>query len=92
MAEILSNNKIKTIAFYLPQYHAIPENDKFWGKGFTEWVNTKKATPLFEGHYQPKVPLNENYYNLLDDDVKNLAGEFGEEVWCVWLLLLSLLV
>lgn len=88
MAEILSDNKIKTIAFYLPQYHAIPENDKFWGKGFTEWVNTKKATPLFEGHYQPKVPLNENYYNLLDDNVKiwqaDLAKKYGVFGFCYY--------
>lgn len=88
MAEILSDKKIKTIAFYLPQYHAIPENDKFWGKGFTEWVNTKKATPLFEGHYQPKVPLNENYYNLLDDNVKiwqaNLAKKYGVFGFCYY--------
>lgn len=76
------------IAFYLPQYHAIPENDKAWGKGFTEWVNVKNSKPLFEGHKQPRVPLNKNYYNLLDVDVQRwqakIAREHGVNGFCFY--------
>lgn len=81
----------KIIALYLPQFHCIPENDEFWGKGFTDWTTVKNATPIFEGHVQPRVPLNENYYDLSDKSnilwqatlAKN-NGVYGFGVYHYW--------
>lgn len=73
--------KPKLIARYLPQYHRIPENDRWWGDGFTDWVTVKNAEALFADHRQPRRPLNDNYYNLLDRDTLKwqvtLAKEYG---------------
>jgi len=79
---------MKIIAFYLPQFHEIPENNEWWGKGFTEWANVQEAKPTFKGQYQPRVPLNKNYYNL--KNVKTLewqakiAKKYGVYGFCYY--------
>lgn len=79
---------MKIIAFYLPQFHAFPENDEWWGKGFTEWTNVKSAKPLFKGHYQPRIPLNKNYYNLTDVNAlkwqADIAKKYGIYGFCYY--------
>lgn len=71
--------KIKIMALYLPQFHQVPENDEWWGKGFTDWVAAKSARPLFEGHIQPKKPLNGNYYDLLEKSTMQRQSELMRE-------------
>lgn len=83
--------KVKIIAMYLPQFHSIPENNKFWGEGFTDWVTLKNAKPLFDGHQQPVVPFQKNYYDLSEE--KNVVwqcklaekyGIYGFGVYHYW--------
>ena len=72
-------NNPKIIALYLPQFYEIPENNQWWGQGFTEWTNVKKAVPLFASHQQPSIPLNGNYYNTLDTKTRKWQWEMAKE-------------
>ena len=79
-------HRAKIIAMYFTQLHAIPENDRWWGKGFTDWVNVKQARPLYKGHYQPRIPLDSNYYDQSNVQVIReqvaLAKKYGIYGFC----------
>ncbi len=81
---------MKIISMYLPQYHTFPENDAWWGEGYTEWVAVKRAKPLYHGHIQPRVPLDNRYYDLVNDGVETwkwqaeLAKKYGVYGFCIY--------
>lgn len=87
----MKDGNVKIIANYLPQYHRIPENDKWWGEGFTDWVAVKATTPAFINHEQPRVPLNNNYYSLDEVDairwqaqIAKKYGVYGFGIYHYW--------
>ena len=80
--------RARGVAFYLPQFHPVAENDDWWGQGFTEWTNTARARPLFRGHRQPDLPADLGFYDLRLPETRiaqaELAQKYGIEAFCYW--------
>lgn len=80
--------RANVLAYYLPQFHPTPENDKWWGKGYTEWTSVAKAKPLFKGHQQPKIPADLGFYDLRLPESRAIQAEYakraGISAFCYW--------
>lgn len=85
---LAADDLVRAIAFYLPQYHSIPENDRWWGRGFTDWTNVAKSRPVFPGHRQPNIPADLGFYDLRQASVReeqaNLARRYGIHGFCYY--------